>query len=164
MLVGEGWAVVSELEKGSKSAVVLATGDTTGQCRVKGRLSEALGLTRQQSGRKPGRNVCSLEPVCLPHPRRPQVSWSCPNRDNARMNSDAGLAAGAGLCEPQQCTLQLSVSTNSCDAFWLGRSGAAYVLRIPRACSNSCRLCCTCKRSQNSSVTVLGWCSTVAYG
>lgn len=45
-----------------------------------------------------------------------------------------------------------SVSTSSCDAFWLGRSGAAYVLRIPRACSSSCRLCCTCKRSQSCSV------------
>lgn len=56
-------------------------------------LVEALGLTRQQSGRKPGRNVCSLEPVCLP-----QVSWACPSRDNARM----GLAVGVGFGELEQ--------------------------------------------------------------
>lgn len=36
MLVGEEWAVVSELEKGSKSAVVLATGDTTGSEESRG--------------------------------------------------------------------------------------------------------------------------------
>lgn len=64
-------------------------------------LVEALGLTRQQSGRKPGRNVCSLEPVCLPQPTRPQVSWTCPSRDNARMNN-VGLAAGVGFCELEQ--------------------------------------------------------------
>lgn len=59
-------------------------------------LVEALGLTRQQSGRKPGRNVCSLELVCLP-----QVSWACPSRDNARMNN-VGLAVGVGFGELEQ--------------------------------------------------------------
>lgn len=111
--------MVSELEKGSKSAVALAMGTHYRQCRVKGRLSEALGPARQQSGRKPGRNVCSLEPVCLPQPSRLQVSWSCPNRDNARMNNEAAslpewdyVSFNSVLCS--------SGSTKSCDAFWWG--------------------------------------------
>lgn len=42
------------------------------------------------------------------------------------------------------------------DAFWPRRSRAAYVLRIPSACSSSCRLCCTCERSQSRGVNILG--------
>lgn len=100
-LVGEEQAVVSECEKGSKSAVVLATG-TLRAARSHREALGSLGADKATvRGRKPGRNVCLLEPVCLSHSRRSQVSWSCPNRDNARMNND-GLAAGVGLCEPEQ--------------------------------------------------------------
>lgn len=39
------------------------------------------------------------------------------------------------------------------DAFWPRRSQAAYVLRIPSACSSSCRLCCTCERARAAALT-----------
>lgn len=38
--------------------------------------------------------------------------------------------------------------TNSVQTLGPGRP---YVFRIPRACSNSCRLCCTCRENRNAS-------------